>query len=323
MPDVATLIDDDVAVALVEAAAAAPSVHNSQPWQFLVGERHVDVFADPDRHLRVADGSGRSLLISCGAAVLNLRVAADHLGFHPRVRLLPTPDDPTHVARVEVDHRHGWAGSMDELYPAVWTRRTNRFPFRNRPVPRSSLSRMQDAVTVENAVLRVADDPAEIARLVALLHDADLAEVDESRAERAAWVGTGSVVDGVPLTALGPRPADLHTPFRELGRPVDRTRRPWARFEAAPTLAVLSTMRDAPVDWVRAGQALQRALLVATNEGLAASFMNQPIEDQDLRWQVRSPLTGIGTSQMIMRLGFGVPVPATPRRPVADVLRRV
>jgi hypothetical protein len=322
LPAAAVLLDDEATTALVEAAAAGPSVHNSQPWQFAVGPRHVDVFADPDRHLRVADGSGRSLLISCGAALFNLRVAADHLGFHPRVRLLPTEDDPTHVARVEVDHRHGHAGSLEELYPAVWSRRTNRFPFWDRRIPRSVLSRLHDAVTVENAVLRIVEEPAEIARLVSLLHDGDRADFDEARAERAQWVGTGSAVDGIPLPALGPRPADLGTPFRDLG-PGAPGQRPSAHFEGAPTLAVLSTLRDAPADWVRAGQALERALLVATAEGVSASFMNQPLEHHDLRWQVRSPLTGVGTTQMILRLGYGPPVPATPRRPVAEVLRRV
>ena len=319
------LLDDDVATAMIEAATAAPSVHNSQPWQFAVGHRHIDLFADPDRHLRVADGSGRSLLISCGAALFNLRVAADHLGFHPRVRILPTVDDPTHVARVEVDHRHSSGGLLDELYPAVWSRRTNRFPFWERQVPRSVLGRLHDAVAVENAVLRIVDEPAEVARLVSLLHDADRADFDEARAERARWVDTGSPVDGVPRSALGPRPADRGTPFRDLaamaapGAPAER---PLARFESAPTMAILSTLRDAPADWVRAGQALERALLVATAEGVSASFMNQPLEHHDLRWQVRSPLTGIGTTQMILRLGYGIPVPATPRRPVSEVLRR-
>jgi hypothetical protein len=72
---------------------------------------------------------------------------------------------------------------------------------------------------------------------------------------------------------------------------------------------------------VRAGQALERVLLIATTEGLAASFMNQPLEHPDLRWLIRSPLTGGGAAQMIMRLGYGEPVPPTPRRPIGEVRR--
>src|SRR5215203_5666964 len=217
LPATAVLLDDDVATTLVEAAAAAPSVHNSQPWQFVVGPRHVDLFADPDRHLRVADGSGRSLLISCGAALLNLRVAADHLGFHPRVRILPTADDPTHVARLEVDHRHGSPGFLEDLFPAVWSRRTNRFPFWERRIPRSVLSRLQDAVSLENSLLRIVDQPAEIDRIVGLLHDGERADLPEAKLERAAWLGRDGAPDGIPSHALGPRPRDRSTPFRDLG----------------------------------------------------------------------------------------------------------
>lgn len=316
------LMDPETGRSMLEAATLAPSVHNSQPWQFEVGERSIDLYADPARQLTFSDSGGRSLLISCGAALFNLRVAADHLGFHPRVRLMPTPTDPTHVAHVQVDHRHDRPGLMSDLYRAIWQRRTNRYPFWDRRIPRGVLSRLQEAVALENAVLRVYDDQVEVDRIVRLLHEAELEEraTGEVMAERRAWVGRDAEGEGVPRQSLGPRPADPRAPFRDLGLGDDPERRV-AQFERTPTIALLSTTQDGPVDWVRAGQALQRALLVATNEGIAASFMNQPLELPDLRWLVRSPITGRGHTQMILRMGYGVPVPATPRRPLDQVLR--
>src|SRR5262245_55774431 len=59
----------------LEAAVAAPSIHNSQPWRFRVTALGVDVFADRDRGLHVIDPIGRELLISIGAAVFNLRAS--------------------------------------------------------------------------------------------------------------------------------------------------------------------------------------------------------------------------------------------------------
>ena len=90
---------------LLRAAGLAPSLHNSQPWQFAVGASHVEVYADPSKQLRDSDPSGRSLLISCGAAVFNLRVAFARLGYGPRPRLVPDEADPTLVATVDVDKR--------------------------------------------------------------------------------------------------------------------------------------------------------------------------------------------------------------------------
>jgi hypothetical protein len=37
---------------------------------------------------------------------------------------------------------------------------------------------------------------------------------------------------------------------------------------------------------------------------------------------VRSPLSGVGHTHMLLRLGYGEPVPATPRRPLDQVRRQ-
>ncbi|MDQ1601490.1 MAG: hypothetical protein QOD68_2964 [Actinomycetota bacterium] len=318
------LVDRQVEQVLLEAATRAPSVHNSQPWRFTVGPCRIAVHADPERQLRVADAPGRALLVSCGAAVMNLRVAAEHLGFHPRVRLLPAPDDPTLVAVLEVDHRHPGAGGLGVLYPAVATRRTNRYPFSGRLVPQSVLAEVIEAVDLEHAVLRVYDDQAEVDRVVGLIRAAELdatLTVPAAAAERAHWVGRREPGEGVPAASLGPRAASVRAPFRDLAPDPDpdRERVP---FEATPTIAVLSTITDQRADWVRAGMALERALLVLTRAGVSASFMNQPVELPDLRWLLRSPLTGLGQAQMLLRIGYGPPVPPTPRRPLDEVVLR-
>ena len=80
---------------LLNAAVAAPSVHNTQPWLFRVSDGRVDLLADRTRQLREQDPEGRALLVSCGAALLNLRVATEHVGYEPHVELLPDPPDRT------------------------------------------------------------------------------------------------------------------------------------------------------------------------------------------------------------------------------------
>lgn len=307
---------------LLRAAVRAPSLHNTQPWAFAADDANVEVYADPSRHLTRADAPGRALLVSCGAALFNLRVAAGQLGLHPRVRVLPKTDDPTLVALLTADHRHERPSSLGVYFPAVWERRTNRRPFRDHQVPATVIGRLTEAATVEGAMLRVYDDEAEVRRIVELLRDADRADrADLARiAERQAWVGGHHRRDGIPVRSLGPRPDERRTPFRDLGQAVDAEREV-ATFETAPTLAVLSTPQDRPADWVRAGQALERVLLEATLAGLSVSFLNQALEHPHLRWLVRSPLTGIGQTHMLLRLGYGEQVPLTPRRPLDEVRR--
>jgi nitroreductase len=315
------LIDESVECTLLEAAVAAPSIHNSQPWRFQIGPRRIELYADPARQLRIADSNGRSLLISCAAALFNLRVAAEHLGFHPRVRLLPSAD-PIQVATVDVDHRHQRPGLLENLYPAIWRRHTNRFPISNRTPSPSILARLGEAATQEDALLRIYDDLGEMREIVDQLRHAEFEarHTPQAAAERAAWVNSEAREDGIPVDSLGPMPAQPDAAFRDLGDGRDLARG-FVPFEATPTVAVLSTRYDRPVDWVRAGQALQRILLVATNESLVASFMNQPLEQDELRQKLRSPLTGHGHTQMLMRIGYGTPVPPTPRRPISEVSR--
>ena len=77
---------------------------------------------------------------------------------------------------------------------------------------------------------------------------------------------------------------------------------------------------DEPADWVRAGRALERVLLLATAEGAAASFLNQALEVPGLRTEVRRLLGDFGEPQLLLRLGYAPQAGPALRRPLAEVL---
>ncbi|MEQ4306309.1 nitroreductase, partial [Plantactinospora sp. B6F1] len=58
-------------------------------------------------------------------------------------------------------------------------------------------------------------------------------------------------------------------------------------------------------------------LLTATVRRLAASPVNQALEVPELRALVGG---GHGHTQMILRIGYGDPVPETPRRTLSEIL---
>jgi len=47
---------------LIGVAARAPSLHNTQPWRFKVGEHAIELYADASRQLR-EDPAGREMVI--------------------------------------------------------------------------------------------------------------------------------------------------------------------------------------------------------------------------------------------------------------------
>lgn len=305
---------------LVRAAAAAPSMHNTQPWRFRVREdgRVIELRADPQRQLSYADPAGRAVHIACGAALFNLRLAAAAAGREAVARLLPDPASPLLLARVRFSGPYRAGHSELELYAAIERRHTNRQPFSGRPVPPAVLADLAAAAGLEGAVLHFPDH-GEAARLLHLAGDAELAQLADPayRAELGRWAGGQRGRDGIPGAALGPVPAGGLPPVRDFtpGQPAASP----ARFEESPQLAVLSVHHGGRAGWLRAGQALQRVLLTATVAGIAASPITSPLETGD-DWLVRDPHTGVERPQMILRIGYGPPVPGSPRRPPGDIL---
>ncbi|MBZ6477487.1 nitroreductase [Streptomyces griseocarneus] len=304
-------------------------MHNAQPWRFRYarGSGTFRLYADFGRIMPHSDPDTRALHLGCGAALFNLRVALANAGLHPDVALLPDASDATLLATV------GTSSPGDEedaglglLHPAVRERHTSRYPFAETGIPENLRTALVDAADREGATLafpaswqlRWVQELAEEAEARNLTDDA--AREDLARWTRTGAAGADTATDGVPEYAFGPRKHGGGAPMRDFSGGEPASDRGSTPFEKEPHLAVLSTPGDLPRDWLTAGQAMERVLLLATLKGLATSFSTQALEWPDLRWPLRDPATGTGHVQMILRLGYGPHGPTTPRRPVQDIL---
>ncbi|WIM92865.1 nitroreductase family protein [Actinoplanes oblitus] len=306
----------------VRSAMTAPSLHNSQPWLFRISGPHVDVYADPSRRLPVVDPDGRELLISVGAAVFTLRAAVRGAGYDTRCDLLPDPDQPTLAARVTATRALAVDPPAEALAAAIPYRHTNRWPFAQVPVPADQLGRLRDAARREGAVLTVADPVGRDAVLdLARAADRWLRDQPGYRAELGDWTGRRRH-DGVPVWAAGPWDALEVVPVRDFATRARRQPAP-EPFEPYPTIMVLATGGDTRLDWLRAGQALQRVLLTATWLGLATMPISQPIEAPAVRATLAARTPGM-SPQLVVRVGYGrVQTPGgSPRRALSEVLLR-
>ncbi|MEV7612758.1 nitroreductase [Streptomyces sp. NPDC089799] len=322
--------DADTVALLVGDAVTAPSMHNAQPWRFVFRPDSgvLELHGDPERAMTRTDPDHRALHLGCAAALFNLRVSAARNGLDARVDLLPDTSDPWLLAAVSFGSPVGEAHELAALHAALRRRHTSRMPFGDEPVPPALLDGLRAAARLEGCRLTV-PDRRHTETVLALVRDAEHHEEMDplARAETAAWTsGTRGTTpttrgDGIPAEAFGPRSSGTVAPVRDFGRARPVPDRGWAVFEEHPQLALLGTTNDTPADWLRAGQALERVLLRATADGLATSMTSQALEWPDLRWTVRDPLSPVGHVQMVLRLGYGPSGPATPRRPVGDVLQ--
>jgi hypothetical protein len=315
------LAEDGVIRKLIGAASAAPSIHNTQPWRFRVTGDLIEVHGDPDRMLWVADPRGRALHLSCGAALYNLRLAIRMLGAKPLVWPLPDPQgEPTLLASVQLERSRPATSGEREMFEVIGQRHSSRAPFSSRPIPHEVQIGLEQAAESEFASLRMLNDrdASLVLELAAAASQALEADFDH-RVELGRWIGAEGD-DGVPAGALAYRPDAEPAPVRNFGYAAPAVERPVGHYEPWPRLAVLSTVRDEPGDWLRAGQALQCVLLTATRSGLATSLLYQPIERHDAEHQRAGWWPWPECPQVIIRFGYGPPGTGTPRRRVQDVL---
>jgi nitroreductase len=302
------------------AAIRAPSLHNSQPWQFRLRGGAIEVLADPSRQLAVADRAGWAVRIACGAATYNARLALATNGTPAEVVLRPAGAEPEVMARLTPGRSRPGTYREGDLYAAIAKRYSNRQPFWPDSVPSPTRARLIEAARAEAGWLTLLVGSTALSGFAEIAQSADrvLRRDRDYQGELFGWVQADAAPDGVPVTAGAPlaEPGDL-LPQRPYA---DRRRGTGRDFEPEPLVAVLGTAGDMPADHLAAGQALQRVLLTVTDAGLASSMFSQPIEVPAARDQLRRSLGRLGVPQMALRIGYGRPGRPTHRRALADVL---
>jgi nitroreductase len=315
--------------AALDLAVRAPSIHNSQPWRWRISPEAVELHVDPTRRLVATDPDGRDLVVSCGAALHHLLVALADAGQGTRVRRLPDPARPDHLATIEP------APDVDvdidrTLAAEIGRRVTERRPFRSWPVPPELVGELVEIGDRQGVRVDVVTDPRARRRLFRAVEAAAQRQDDDPAygVELAEWSGrSAGDRDGVPADRA---PAPGRVPGRMPMRAFAGTAAadPSDGGPESATLLLLSTPTDTPLQWLRVGEVTSAILLTASRLGLAASPLTQPLEIGETRAFVRDHVAATTSRhpQMVLRIGWppagGAPVPPTPRRPLDEVVER-
>jgi hypothetical protein len=306
-------------------AGRAPSVHNSQPWRWVAENDVVHLFIDRRQRVPATDHSGRQAVLSCGAVLDHLRVAAAAANWRTTITRFPTAGKPDHLATVRfcaIDHA---TAAQRHRANAILQRRTDRLPFLRpnfwhlfEPVLRSTV----DDTVATLDVLTDEQRPrlADASQLTeALRHD------DPSyHAELQWWTSPFTLAQGVPPSALVSAAERQRV---DVGRnfPVKSHQERRTDVEADRSrILVLSTPEDTPSDVLRCGEALSTVLLECTMAGMATCTLTHLIESTQSRDIVRDLIGRRGEPQVLIRVGITPPFEdsplPTPRRALHSML---
>jgi hypothetical protein len=306
-------------------ATFAPSVHNTQPWRFVLRDGELGVYADRSRRLEVLDPTSRQLTISCGSALMNARVSLASSGFGAKVDRLPDSAHSDLLARITTTDQPDTSAGFAALDSVLELRQTNRRRFDDEQVPAEVLAALEKTAAAEHSTLFVVSREEHRVAVARLTRTADVLENADPayRAEIRAWTTDdlgrrdgvrelavpyldGLIQDEVPLRVFD---------IGGMGSPP-----PGPHSTRSQCLVVLGTEGDRPIDWLRAGEALERTLLEITKRGFAAGPLTQAVEVPSTRIQLRAELGLTMYPQMLLRIGRAPLSPAARRRRLVDVL---
>lgn len=317
-------VDHRSVLSALELAVHAPSVHNSQPWRFVLGRRSVHVYADLARWLPATDADGRDLVLSCGIVLHHLRVALAAAGIGAFVHRIPNPDQLDHLAAVDL--LPGSPADADlGLANAIVRRHTDRRRYTDWEVPEGFLRGLAARAAEQGALLRPVSGARERSLVLTAIRDAAAEQEADTayRTETAVWSGRVADDSGVPAGNLLRNPLGPGTARRFAQGLLEQ---PDSRTDDGAALLVLGTASDDPLSQLRAGEAASAVLLHATELGLATCPLSQPLEVTTTRITIRDAVLG-GTlcPQLLLRVGWaplGPQLKPTPRRPIAQTIER-
>lgn len=320
-------IDADNAGRLAKAltvAIRAPSIHNTQPWRWRLRGDVADLYADTRRQLYVADPDRRLLTVSCGAALHHARIALEADGLAAAAELIPSPADPTHLARITVTGPTVVTDAAVRLLHTIPIRHTDRRPLLDQAIRGSDVAAMRAIVTNYNIGLHPISR-TDVLDLAAATARAQSDELDDAaiQQELSAWTGDQRPAGaGVPDANIPAEPTQTTVPSRDFGHA--GTAPPGAGHDNHAMYAILYGPDDEPTSWLQAGQALSALWLYATVHNIAVLPLSAAVEEAFTRQTLHRILAGLGYAQLAVRLGIADPnqpaTPTTPRLPAADTI---
>lgn len=305
---------DSSLLELVDLASRSPSGHNAQPWTIVrTGEHRLVLRTEPGRWLPKVDPYNRELLLSFGALMETMRQAAPATGYRADMQVVAHRADAPEIAQVDLTTAPAVSSTAPSL---IRSRATTRTPYMLVELPSKDVD---EIIGLDQAALSFVPSQSPKGRWLADAAAEAFAQQtwdDRKQAELAQWLrfsrsDVRTRGDGLTPEALGLRPLAREAWYAAVtGK---QALRPFFRRSSIKSAErqlkgcagfLLVTSGDGGVkSLLDAGALYQRALLRATDLGVAHHTMSYALEEDPWRQEIDRTMQSEQPIQFMVRIG--------------------
>ena len=325
-------IDGD-SLEIIYLASLAPSGHNTQPWTVtIIDNNHWMIGTDSTRWLSVVDPENREMLLSIGAFLENLIIAANVKGYEVEFQIVAKNVKDKNILDIKL-HKEKYSRNFD--VKKIELRRTVRNNFLKNDLSREDVKLFagesskrliyytrqskEGNYLVEGTLLANQSQTYQIAAQEELAKWIRWSN-DEIQYYRNGLTPDTMEIDGIAkwyVKNFYSRKSVLSTGFRE------ETIKKIQEQVAAGSGWLLITSRDSSIpELIDAGRSLQRIWLEVREKNIAIHPMTQMLEEVGMRYEMASVLGIAEPIQILLRIGYinDYPQPVSPRMVLPDII---
>ncbi|MBP8980641.1 MAG: hypothetical protein KBG09_05290 [Syntrophobacterales bacterium] len=318
---------EEVMARILYYASLAPSGHNTQPWAVrMIKPEELIVCQDPSRRLPAVDPAQRELILSLGAFMENLNLAAAVHGFAAEIEVTATVPSETDIARIRLKKTK----ASDYPLQRLELRRTIRKGQLSEPIRQGDLKSLLAPAKGESFFFPVGSQEGKFLSEYAAESFAFQAHRKVAQEELSRWIRfsnteakrhrdglTTATMDITGLTGLVVRlflnSADAVKPsFVNQGIALTRQ-----LVQEGGGWIIITGSGATVADLIESGRKFQRLALLSRELGIGIHPMTQQIEEKEWTDKTTALVGGL-TPQFVLRIGYvrDYPSPVSPRRPV-------
>ncbi len=312
---------------MVSYAIKAPSGHNAQPWLFELHNDKIIILPNFAKTLPAVDPDNRELFISLGCAAENLCLAASALQYRTTVDVDSTGGISVHLQKSD-------NVTPDTLFDQIEKRQTNKSVYNGKKISDDTLFKIvQQTQTAENNIYAWAKNTTEFEQLTYFVIQGNLLQMNDKafKEELLSWIRFNkkhaeNTNDGISYAVMGA--PDLPKSITETIvkfalNPKSQNKTDLKKIDSSSHLFLLASRENNIASWIATGRTLQRLLLTLTQNDIAAAYLNQPCEVEELNTKMQTQLPiDRQKPQILLRIGYAKPMPYSKRKAISEVIKK-